>query len=161
MSSRCGLGLGAHQPISKHIRPVTAPALTHRYLGSALHGPHGSPTDPYLSPGPWRPVLVVPVWVWDVRELVRLWRTRVPGMPVLGLLLAERYRLSTAAMMMGLSNGVVYALHGPWAYTSAIRFEDGRLAGREFHALGLLGASVALMCARSSYPPTERPSMKI
>jgi hypothetical protein len=36
------------------------------------------------------------------------------------LALADRYRLSTAALLLGVSNAVLYALHGTWAYTSTL-----------------------------------------
>ena len=41
------------------------------------------------------------------------------------ILFASPYRLSAAAAELGISNGVLYALHGSWAYTTAIQREIG------------------------------------
>ena len=48
-------------------------------------------------------------------------RARVLGQ----ILFASPYRLSAAAAVLGISNGVLYALHGSWAYTTAIQREIG------------------------------------
>jgi len=41
-----------------------------------------------------------------------LWRRRTPGVSWFKLVLSDRYRLSTAAMLLGLANGAIYAFHG-------------------------------------------------
>ncbi len=66
--------------------------------------------------GPWRLPVTLALALWMAWELMRLlrsaglgdWRQR---------LLSPRYRLSTAAVLMGLSNAVLYALIGAWPYT--------------------------------------------
>jgi len=60
--------------------------------------------------------LVAGLALWGLWELVRLWRTRPPG-SLRELLLAGSYRLSAAAALIGIANGILYALHGPWTYT--------------------------------------------
>ncbi len=87
--------------------------------------------------GPWRLPVTVALASWMAWELVRLsrsarlgdWRKR---------LLAPHYRLSTAAVLMGFSNAILYALIGVWPYT--------RLFGQtaRYAATGTLPPSVIL-----------------
>ncbi|MDX1576397.1 MAG: YeeE/YedE thiosulfate transporter family protein [Kiloniellales bacterium] len=65
-------------------------------------------------------VVVAALGLWGLWETWRLWRSRPAGESFRALALAERYRLSTAALLLGLSNGLLYALHGTWAYTSTL-----------------------------------------
>jgi hypothetical protein len=67
--------------------------------------------------GAWRGPVTAALTLWMAWELIRLarsvgllggWRDR---------LLAPHYRLSTAALLMGLSNAVLYASIGVWPYT--------------------------------------------
>lgn len=66
--------------------------------------------------GRWRATVTTVLVLWMVWELIRLvrsargrdWRQRI---------LASRYRLSTAAALMGFSNAVLYGLIGVWSYT--------------------------------------------
>ena len=67
--------------------------------------------------GSWRLPVTVALTMWMVWELVHLARSGGPG-GWRQRLLAPRYRLSTAAALMGLSNAVLYTLVGVWPYTS-------------------------------------------
>lgn len=58
---------------------------------------------------------------WAVFEIRRLWRTRPEGSRLIDLVFSERYRLSTAAALMGLSNGILYLLYGTWSYTGTVQ----------------------------------------
>ena len=66
--------------------------------------------------GPWRPPVAVALALWMAWELMRLsrsagsgdWRQRI---------LAPRYRLSTAAVLMGVSGAMLYVFIGIWPYT--------------------------------------------
>lgn len=79
-----------------------------------------------LPPGLYGPAtrgtaaLATALWLFLAWEVMRLWRTRPRQAGLRGLLLASAYRLSTASLVIGLGNGVLYALHGPWAYTSVV-----------------------------------------
>ena len=59
--------------------------------------------------------------LWGVWEVSRLWRSRAPDRGWRARALADTYRLSTAALLIGLANGVLYALYGPWVYTSTVK----------------------------------------
>lgn len=72
-------------------------------------------------------VVVLGAWPWAAWEALRLWRTRPREAKWRDLVLADAYRLSTAAMVLGIGNAILYVTHGAWAYT-------GTLAG-ETHAL--------------------------
>jgi uncharacterized protein len=62
---------------------------------------------------------------WAARDVWRLWRAWPQGASLGQVLLASPYRLSAAAAVLGISNGVLYALHGSWAYTTAIQRQIG------------------------------------
>ncbi len=57
---------------------------------------------------------------WMAWEVVRLWRT-APDARWSTLLLSPRFRLSTAAAVIGVSNGILYAYLGTWSYTHTLR----------------------------------------
>ncbi len=80
-------------------RPTPAPAL----IATAL---------------PWSGVLAIPMLLWALYEAVRLWRSRDRSMRFVDLLLASRYRLSTAALLIGLPGALLFLLYGPFGYTA-------------------------------------------
>ena len=59
--------------------------------------------------------------VWGVYEASRLWRTRAAATRLHELAIAGQYRLSTAAMLIGLANGVLYLVDGAWGYTGTLQ----------------------------------------
>jgi uncharacterized protein len=65
-----------------------------------------------------------------VCETVRLWRTRPPKASPRELILSPQYRLSTAAMLMGLAGGMIYIVQGPIGYASALQQGIEALLGR-------------------------------
>jgi hypothetical protein len=69
---------------------------------------------------PWALLLAGGLAVWGTFEIYRLWRTRPADARLTDLIVAQRYRLSTAAALIGLSNGVLYLLEGSWSYTSTL-----------------------------------------
>ncbi len=112
-------------------------------LGAAGHGvlvsnalaPAATPEPPYLGQaGIWTAVLSGTLLVWAVWEGLRLWRTRPSEQGFGAAILANRYRLSTAAFLMGLCNAVLYALHGSWAYTNTLSLGVREVMGAEVGA---------------------------
>lgn len=59
--------------------------------------------------------------LWGLYEAGRLWRTRAPAVRLHHLAVAGQYRLSTAAMLIGLANGVLYLVDGAWGYTGTLQ----------------------------------------
>lgn len=59
--------------------------------------------------------------LWVFWELWRLLRNRSRGISWRELVSPDRYRLSTAALLLGISNGVLYSFFGPWSYTRTVR----------------------------------------
>lgn len=94
-------------------RPMSAPVL----LESALA---------------WAPLLAIGFVLWAIYEAIRLWRTRTADQRLIDLILARRYRLSTAAMLMGLSGALLFLAFGPFGYTATF----------ELFVESALGASV-------------------
>lgn len=80
-------------------RPMSVPALLESVLAWAL-------------------LLATGFVLWAAYEAMRLWRTRPPGQRFVDLLLARRYRLSTAAMLIGLSGALLFLIFGPFGYTA-------------------------------------------
>jgi len=59
--------------------------------------------------------------LWALWELWRLWRKRDPTSTLREAVLSPRYRLSTAALLLGVANGILFALFGAWTYTRTAR----------------------------------------
>jgi uncharacterized membrane protein YedE/YeeE len=72
-----------------------------------------------------RPILAIVVtailFLWTLWELWRLWRKRDSNATWWKRVLSARYRLSTAALLLGVANGVLFVLFGSWAYTRTAR----------------------------------------
>lgn len=66
-------------------------------------------------------VLAVGLVAWGLWEVVRLLRTQPVEVYWTARIRSHRYRLSTAAAVIGLSNGVLYLLYGSWAYTGILQ----------------------------------------
>ena len=93
----------------------------HAFLAAKDVMPTAVAGDAYLAQtGLGARLLLAVLALWGLWEAWRLWRSRPAGQGLWALALAERYRLSTAALLMGVSNAVLYALHGNWAYTSTL-----------------------------------------
>lgn len=67
---------------------------------------------------PWSMLLAAMILIWALYEAVRLWRSRDAGARLVDLLLAPRYRLSTAALLIGLPGAILFLLYGPFGYTA-------------------------------------------
>lgn len=68
-----------------------------------------------------RYLLLLVLALWGMRELRHLWRTRPRGIAWWRLPLAETYRLSTAAAVLGVIGGLLYGVKGAWSYTNFLR----------------------------------------
>jgi uncharacterized membrane protein YedE/YeeE len=118
-----GFALGAISPVA---------ALTR--LGWPQPQPVSATYDP-LDPLP--SALAMGLALWGVWEVARLWRTRPRGVSWRALALARTYRLSTAAALIGIANGVLYALNGPWTYTAALHGDVIQLQSGDGRPLAL------------------------
>lgn len=73
-----------------------------------------------IGPGT-RSALILTLLVWAVWQLAVLWRCRDRHQRPDQWLLAPRYRLSLAAMVLGLCSGLLFLLEGAWTYTNYLR----------------------------------------
>ena len=80
----------------------------------------------YIRAAPWIELsfgsamaLGLALTLWMIWEIVRQWRT-TPSARWLTLVLAPRYRLSTAAAVIGVSNAILYTYLGTWSYTHTL-----------------------------------------
>src|SRR5690349_999327 len=91
-------------------------------LAGAQVIPRPSPTPALV--GAWIGWALVPglaALAWGVYEIVRLWRTRPIGTGFGALMLARQYRLSSAAMLMGLTGALLFLAHGTGGYSSTFQ----------------------------------------
>lgn len=68
-----------------------------------------------------RGALILALLVWAAWQLVVLWRCRDRSLRLGQWLLAPRYRLSLAAMVLGLCSGLLFLVEGAWTYTNYLR----------------------------------------
>jgi uncharacterized membrane protein YedE/YeeE len=84
-------------------------------------------------------------------EAMRLWRTRPADARTRELVLARQYRLSTAAMLIGLAAGLIYLIQGPYGYATTLQQGVEAALGRRPPAEAarwiLLAAALAGMLA--------------
>lgn len=86
-------------------------ALTH-----AIHVPLVWP-----QLGRWAAGILAILWMLATWELIRLWRSRPLHLPLWQLPGVAAYRLSTSALIIGLSGGLLYGLQGAWTYSNYLR----------------------------------------
>lgn len=84
-------------------------------------------TQPVQVTALWTQIGAVAPWLLGVlallgaAELVRLWRTKPDSARPLRLLSAPSYRVGTAAAVIGVCAGLLYAIVGAWSYTGTLR----------------------------------------
>jgi uncharacterized membrane protein YedE/YeeE len=70
---------------------------------------------------------------WAIYESARLWRSRETGARFIDLVLAPRYRLSTAALLIGLPGAVLFLIYGAFGYTATFELIiEGSLGTRDW-----------------------------
>lgn len=93
---------------------------------------------------PYSGILGALLLAWAAYEFVRLWRTRPEDRSVWRLILAPQYRLSTAAMLIGLCAATIFLLFGSPGYTTTFQqVIEGYLGTRDWPQHGrwiVLGA---------------------
>jgi uncharacterized membrane protein YedE/YeeE len=64
--------------------------------------------------------ILIPIFTWAAYESRTLWRGLHDGHRFSEHVNSPRYKLSSAAALMGLANGLLFMLAGGWAYTSIL-----------------------------------------
>jgi uncharacterized membrane protein YedE/YeeE len=86
---------------------------------------------------PWAAALTAALVAWAVYEAARLWRTRPPGAGFAALALARQYRLSSAAMLIGIAGAAIFLLFGSPGYTTTFQqVVEGVIGTRPYPATG-------------------------
>src|SRR5262249_51498712 len=67
---------------------------------------------------PWAIDRALAIGAWALYGAVRLGRTRPPATRIADLALAARYRLSSAALLIGLCGALLFLMYGPFGYTA-------------------------------------------
>lgn len=78
-----------------------------------------SSTTPFSQIGDWRASIAFILLIWMVWELYKLFRPP-EKVGIVKRSLSPQYRLSTAAVLMGISNAFLYGVIGVWPYTGAL-----------------------------------------
>jgi uncharacterized membrane protein YedE/YeeE len=73
------------------------------------------------APKPLIYTVLALLWLFLCWEIFRLWRSRAKGSSWIQLFFSRHYRLATAALLLGFSGGVLYALHDAWTYTNGLK----------------------------------------
>ena len=78
-----------------------------------------SPSTPWLGAQASLGLLAV-LGIWGVWEIAKIVGPNLRGEGLWRGMTVGRYRLSTAAALVGICSGVIYALNGRWAYSSQL-----------------------------------------
>lgn len=111
--------------------------------------------------GGWAAAILAVLWMLAAWELIRLWRSRPGHLSLWRLPGVAAYRLSTAALIIGLSGGLLYGLQGAWTYSNYLRTSiesiyRHSLPPSHFQAAlfaALLAGMVASSLQRSTFKP--------
>ena len=102
----------------------------------------------YIRAAPWielsfgsATALGLALTLWMIWETVRLLRT-APSSRWSTLLQSPRFRLSTAAAVIGVSNGILYTYLGTWSYTHTLRRSVGQLVAPADVGAGQVSAAM-------------------
>jgi uncharacterized membrane protein YedE/YeeE len=77
----------------------------------------------FKGPKPLILTVLVLLWLFACWEIFRLWRSRAKDSGWRQQLFSRYYRLSTAALLLGISGGVLYALHDSWTYSNMLKVQ--------------------------------------
>jgi uncharacterized membrane protein YedE/YeeE len=66
-------------------------------------------------------LLISALSIWAIYELWRIWRRRPEKQAIVRLMLAPQYRLSSAALLIGISSSVIFLLFGSPGYTITLQ----------------------------------------
>ena len=126
-------------------RPWPAPVLIGSYLTVAM-------------------LLSLALLAWALYELPRVWRNRPKHLHVREMALAPQYRLSTAALLIGVAGSVIYLLFGSPGYTITLQNLVQSLIGyappsaiRVVLLLAVLAGMLASTLQRGSFRLDWRP----
>ena len=137
-SAEIALASGGHLP-----RPVPA--------GSAL-GPEAS----------WIPVALAGLALWALWEAGSKFVRRAPEGTVRTRIAAERYRLSSAAALIGICNAALFFIFGTWIFTGAlVRTVTGLVDGTGATSALLLWCLFAAVLTGMMVSSTQRGSFRL
>jgi hypothetical protein len=115
----------------------------------------------------WAFAVIAVLGALAIYEGFRLWRSHPEGMRLRELVLARQYRLSTSALLIGLTGASIYLLFGSAGYTStfevviegALGTRDWPAAGRWILLVAVLIGMLASTVQRGSFKLDLRPRL--
>ncbi len=112
----------------------------------------------------WAAFIVTGLGILAVYEMVRLWRSRPKGASIGSLILARQYRLSSAALLIGLAGATIFLLFGSAGYTSTFEVviqglfgKTGPSTARWLLLLAVLSGMLVSALQRGSFHLDMRP----
>lgn len=128
-----------------------------------LAAPRRAPTDVGRLVG-WAWVIVPLLALLGAYEFVRLWRSRPGEASLRQMVLARQYRLSTAALLIGITGASIYLLFGSAGYTSTFELvikgalgAEAPPTGRWLLLLAVLSGMLVSTIERRSFRLDYRP----
>lgn len=115
----------------------------------------------FMKPGLAGIVVVAVLWIWGCAEIVRLVRSRESAVTWRHRLRTDVYRLSTAAILLGLANGAIYVLVGAWPWTTVVSGMVGAGLGMAPPPPGALWILLAAVLAGMSLSSWDRGSHEL
>ncbi|MGI9415695.1 MAG: YeeE/YedE thiosulfate transporter family protein, partial [Hyphomicrobiales bacterium] len=109
------------------------------------------PAAAAFGPGvSWLPIALAGLALWALWEASRIARAHGPAGTVRARIAAERYRLSTAAALIGVCNAALFFIFGTWIFTGAlVRTVTGLVGTPTAMLWGLFAAVLAGMMVSS------------
>ena len=108
-------------------------------LAAAGHVPLPVPAGPALGPDTsWIPAALAGLALWALWEVSNIYLRRAPTRTLRARIAAQRYRLSSAAALIGICNAALFFIFGTWIFTGAlVRTLTGLVGGDAMPALFL------------------------
>ena len=135
LNGGCAFSMLAKLATGKLAQILTLGGLAIGAVGFLLFAPEAAiplaklPEKPVFQQENWSAVLGVGLAVWAVWEITRMWRRRWGSRSFGAKIFSKHYSLSMAAILIGVSNAVLYTIYGTWAYTSVLNSGIKQLLG--------------------------------
>lgn len=119
------------------------------------------------SASKWLLIPIAGLLLWAAYELIRMWRDRPKGATLKSIIFAPQYRLSSAALLIGLSSSVIFFLIGSPGYSATLQnVVEGFIGSRSWPTfqrgtlvIAVLGGMAFSTLQRGSFRIDWRPKL--
>lgn len=100
---------------------IAVGAVAQIALAVAGYMPHPVPVGPLLGPEvSWLPIALTGLALWALWEVGSIYMRQAPTPALRARIAAHRYRLSSAAALIGICNAALFFIFGTWIFTGAL-----------------------------------------